>query len=402
MLKAIISVGLIVVIAVVVIAVRGNHAPAAISTTRATRQNLTSSISSNGKVEPVQPYVVQAQLMTSIETVAVKEGQSVKAGQLLMTLDAKDLQSQLTHMKEQLFAAEDDRRIAAAGGSPEEIAQLQTDLSKTETEIARLRREASTLDRLYIGKAATQQEVEQNRLALEKAEADKRLLEQKRKGVAERADVQSQRAALRINEAQSSIRTLESQLNSARVVAPIEGTIYSLPARAGAIVHPGDILVELADLTHLQIRVFIDEPELGSLKRNQAVEITWDGLPGRAWTGEVDQLPKTIVARGSRNVGEVICAVANTQSELLPNSNINARIRTAERQNALTLSRSAVHTEGSKHFVLLVDHGHLRRQEISVGISNSTDFEVLSGITESDLVALPGSSDLQDGMAVSL
>jgi HlyD family secretion protein len=403
MLKAIVSAVVLGIIALVVVAaVRGSHTPVVVSTTRATPQNLTSWIASNGKVEPIQPYVIQARLMTFIEGVKVKEGQFVRAGQILMTLDTKDLQSQLTHLKEQLVAAEDERRIAAAGGSPDEIAQLQTDLSKTDTEIARLRRESDSLDRLYAKQAATRQEVEQNKLALDKALADKRLIEQKRKGIADRAQVQAERAALRASEAQSSIRTLEEQLTSARVTAPVQGTIYSLVARPGALVHEGDVLAEIADLTRLQVRVFVDEPELGSLKQNQAVEITWDGVPNRVWTGQVEQLPKSIVARGPRNVGEVICSVDDTKSELLPNSNINVRIRTAERQNALTLSRSAVRTEGNKHYVLLVDHGRLRKQEITVGISNATDFEVLSGITGNDLIALPGSSELQDGLPVSL
>src|ERR1700685_4286698 len=147
MLKAIVSGVVLGIIALVVVAaVRGSHTPVVVSTTRAAPQNLTSWIASNGKVEPIQPYAIQARLMTFIEAVAVKEGQFVRAGQILMTLDTKDLQSQLTHMKEQLVAAEDERRIAAAGGSPDEIAQLQNDLSKTDTEIARLRREADSLD----------------------------------------------------------------------------------------------------------------------------------------------------------------------------------------------------------------------------------------------------------------
>src|SRR4029077_13187809 len=120
-------------------------------------------------------------------------------------------------------------RIASGGGSPEELTQLQSDLAKAETEIARLKREMETLNRLYAKQAATRQEIEQTKNALDKAEADKRLLEQKKSGIGERSKVQAERASLRTEEASSSIRALQEKVASARVVAPAGGTVFSLP-----------------------------------------------------------------------------------------------------------------------------------------------------------------------------
>lgn len=388
---------------VFVLAARGGRdRPVTVSTTHAARQNLSSWITTNGKVEPVEPHPIQSQLTTFIETVAVKEGQTVSRGQVLMTLDAKDLRSDLAHAREQLVAAEDERKIAAGGGSPEEIAQLDGDLAKTNTEIDRLRRERDSLDRLYAKQAATRQEVEQTKTALEKAEADKRLIEEKRSAIQQRSRPQAERAALRIEEARNSIQSLEEKLKSAQVTAPAGGTLYSLPARAGTFVHTGDVLAELADLTRIRVRVFVDEPEIGSLNEGQPVQVTWDALPNRTWSGQIEQLPKTIVARGSRNVGEVLCSVNNEHAELLPNTNVNARIRTGQRENALTMARAAVRSEANGHFVFVVDQGRLHKREVKVGISNATDYEILSGITEKDVVALPGSFDIKDGMAVAI
>src|SRR5262245_16270612 len=90
---------------------RGGSAPAKVSTIRAVRQNLTSSISSNGKVEPVEPHIIQTQLTTFIESVAIKQGDAVRRGQTLFTLNAKDLESDLVRARGDLFAAEDERRI---------------------------------------------------------------------------------------------------------------------------------------------------------------------------------------------------------------------------------------------------------------------------------------------------
>ncbi len=374
--------------------------PTAISVTRATHQNLSSWITTNGKVEPLEPHTIQSQLTTFIETVALKEGQSVNRGQVLMTLDAKDLKTELAHMREQLVAAENERKIAVGGGSPEEIAQLDSDLAKTNAEIDRLRSERDSLERLYAQQAATRQEVEQAKTALSKAEADKRLIVEKRSAILERAKPQAERATLRIEEARNSIQSLEEKLKAAQVTAPAGGTVYSLPARPGTYVHTGDLLAELADLTRIRVRVFVDEPELGSLKQEQAVEITWEALPDRTWNGLVDRLPKTIVARGSRNVGEVLCSVDNKTGQLLPNTNVNVRIRTGQRENSLTISRAAVRGEGNLRYVFIVEQDRLRKREVKVGISNATDYEILSGITEKDIVALPGASEFQEGMPV--
>ena len=393
----------IAVLVFVVAGGTGRDRPLTVSVTRAARQNLSSWTTSNGKVEPVEPHVIQAQLTTFIEKILVKEGQTVRKGDLLLILDATDSRSELAHMKEQLVAAEDERKLALSGGSPEEIAQLQNDLARTDAEIARLRREVESLERLYAKQAATRQELDQNRLALEKAEADKRLIENKKKGLLDRSKVQAERAGLRAEEARNAIRSLEQKVTAARVAAPIAGTVYSLPVRPGTLVHIGDVLAELADLKRARIRAFVDEPELGSLHEGQAVEIDWDALPNRIWMGYVEQLPTTIVARGSRSVGEVLCSVDNDESELLPNTNVNIRIRTADHQNALTIPRAAVRSEDSKRYLFLVDaNRRLVRQEVQLGASNPTTYEVLGGINENDLIALPGNAELRDGALVSV
>ena len=386
---------------VFVLAARGGRdRPITVSTTHPVRRNLSSWIATNGKIEPIDPQIIQSQLTTFIETVRVKEGQNVFRGQLLMTLDAKDVNSELVHMREQLLAAEDERKVAQGGGSPDEIAQLEADLVKTNSEIDRLRRERESLERLYAKQAATRQEIEQTKTALEKAEADKRSIEERRRAVLQRSKPQAERAGLRIEEARNSIGSLEDKLKSAKVAASAAGTLYSLPARAGAFVHTGDVLAEMADLKHVRARVYVDEPEIGSIKQGQPVEITWEALPARTFPGQVEQLPKTVVARGSRSVGEVLCSVNNDRGELLPNTNVNVRIRIGERQNVLTIPRTAIRTEGNEHYVFVVDQGRLRRRDIGGGLSNATDYEVSNGLTEQDVVALPGALELQEGLAV--
>jgi HlyD family secretion protein len=191
-----------------------------------------------------------------------------------------------------------------------------------------------------------------------------------------------------------------------RIVAPTDGTLYSLPAKTGDFVKTGDLLAEMADLHQVRVRAFIDEPEMGALEPGEPVKITWDALPARSWIGKTEIIPKQVVARGSRSVGELLCSVLNDKLELLPNTNVNVRINSKERLNVLTIPRGTVETLNGQRFVFVVKQGvgktFLEKRPIQVGISDATNYEVISGLKEGEVVALPGDTDLRDGMSVKI
>src|SRR5215471_4801055 len=92
-----------IVLAVVLVRLSNGKAVARVSAVVPTRQNLVTSVSSNGKVEPIAPFVMRAQLDTFVEKVYVLEGQQVKKGQLLLKLNVKDVAAQLAETKAKLL-----------------------------------------------------------------------------------------------------------------------------------------------------------------------------------------------------------------------------------------------------------------------------------------------------------
>jgi HlyD family secretion protein len=174
--------------------------------------------------------------------------------------------------------------------------------------------------------------------------------------------------------------------------------------KTGDYVKLGELLAEMADLHKVRVRAFIDEPEMGGLEPGLPVKITWDALPTRSWPGLTEMIPKQVVPRGSRSVGELLCSVDNDKLELLPNTNVNVRINSRERQNVLTVPRGTVETVGGQSFVFVVKSGVgtsvLQRHPIQVGIADATNYEVVSGLTQQDVIALPGDAEFRDGMAV--
>jgi len=366
---------------------------------QAHRENLSAAISSNGKVEPVAPHVLRAQFATFVERVAALEGKNVKAGQPLVELQSAEMQAGLARAKQEMVTAEDQLRAARSGGSPEEVAQLESDRRKNDAEVSRLRREREALERLVAKQAATRDELDQKKLELERAEAQARLLQQKKEELGRRTKVDAERATLALEKARSEVLDLQEKIRSAHAVAPVDGTVYTLPVRAGDFVEVGALLAEVADLRQVRVRAFVDEPEMGALEEGQAVDITWDAIPGRVWNGRTVQVPKAVEARGTRSVGVVLISVENDKLELLPNTNVNVRIRVRERANALVVPRAAVRADDGRRYVFVVEGGTLRRREVRVGIAGATMYEILEGLKEGDRVALPGAVELRDGLA---
>jgi HlyD family secretion protein len=395
------------VLAFVLIELSGRKPVPKISAVTPMRENLISSISSNGKVEPIEPFVMRAQLDTFVEKVHAKEGQPVKKGQLLLELNVKDATAQLSEAQAKLLRAQDDLRAARAGGRADEAAKAAGDLAKMQAERDRLQKNHDALVRLIAQQAATQEELSANDLALMKAQAEVTRLAAVKQEFNRGVNLDASRAALQVQQAQNEVAALEDKTRNGRITAPADGTLYSLPVKAGDYVKLGDLLAEMADLHKIRVRAFIDEPELGALEPNEPVKITWDALPSRSWVGKTEILPKQVVARGARSVGELLCAVNNDKLELLPNTNVNVRINSRERLGVLAVPRGAVEAQGGRRYVFVVKEKQLgvgkstlEKREIHVGIADATSYEVISGLQEGEMVALPGDVDLRDGMDV--
>jgi HlyD family secretion protein len=397
------------VLAYVGVQLSGRKPVPKVSVVEPTRENLVSSISSNGKVEPIAPYVMRAQLDTFVEKVQATEGQTVKKGQVILELDVKDAAAKLSEAKGRLLKAKDDLQAARAGGKTDEVARVAGDLAKMQAMRDRLQKNHEVLQRLITRQAATQDELAANDLELTKAQAEVTRLAAARQEFDRSVKLDTGQAELHVQQIQNEVAALEEKVRQGRVTVPADGTLYSLPVKAGDYVKLGDLLAEMADLHKVRVRAFIDEPEIGALEANEPVKITWDALPSKTWLGKTEIIPKQVVPHQNRSVGELLCAVNNDKLELLPNINVNVRINSRERIGVLAVPRGAVAAEGGRRYVFVVKRNQLsvskstlEKREIHVGIADATNYEVVSGLQEGELVALPGDVDLRDGMTVTV
>jgi HlyD family secretion protein len=366
-----------------------------------TREDLLVSITSNGKVEPIDPQIARAEFQTFVDKVMATEGQMVRRGETILTLDSADIRSQLAKARADRLSAQTDLQNARAGGSPEQMARLAGDLKAAQIEVANLENTEKSLEGLVAQHAATEDQLAQTRATLAKDRANLQALEARQKDLEQQSSERVESAKLRVSQAEELVDSLNEKVRSATVVASNHGTLYSLPVRAGDYVKVGDTLAEMADLSRVRVRAFVDEPDLGLLEASQTVEVTWDAKPGKTWTGETELVPKQVVARGMRSVGEVLCSVDNSQRELLPNTNVQVVIRVRQRRGALVVPRGAVRESAKgQRFVWLYDGNRVHRRAISVGVSNASNYEILSGLAAGERVAEPVDQRLKDGMEV--
>ncbi len=397
--KRITIIAAVVVLVIVAAVVLGSRAPL-VPVVPVTREDLSADITSNGKVEPISPMIAHAEFPTFVDKVMATEGQSVRRGKLILTLDAADVRSQLAQAQADLIAAQTDFENARAGGTPDQVAQLQGDLQAARIQVANFERTEKALESLVAKQAATQDELAQNQASLAKARANLDALEAKKQVLDQRAADRTEAARLHVSQAQNLVAALKDKVQSATVIAPVDGTLYSLPVKQGDYVKAGDTLAEVADLRHVRVRAFVDEPDLGSLEPNQQVEVTWDARPGQVWKGRTEQTPKQVVSRGMRSVGEVLCSIDNAKLDLLPNVNVQVRILVRERRGALVVPRAAVREDGDQHYVFVLTDDKVYRRNISVGIASASKYEVLSGLTLDDRVAEPVDLELRNGMEI--
>src|SRR5579864_454663 len=375
----------------------------AVRAEKVVRQDIANIISTNGKIEPVNNFEAHAPAPVAVKRVLVKEGDRVRPGQLLVELDDADARAQVARALAQMRSAEADLHAVQSGGTNDEVITNRAELSKAQAERDEARRNLQATQKLLQQGAASPAEVQAASDRVKKADADVQLLQSKLQG--ERfSSPEVAKVRAEAEQARAAYAAAQDLLKNTSVRAPFAGIVYQLPVKQGSYVAGGQLLAQVANLDRVQVRAFVDEPEIGRLAPGEEVQIKWDATPGRVWQGTLTRLPTVVTMVGTRTVGEVTCEIQNADHKLLPNVNDNVSIITARHLGVLTVSREALHEQDGKRYVYEIVDDKLRSQEIQTGITSLTRAEVTKGLTEGKQSALgaAGTQPLRPGMEVKV
>lgn len=394
----------IIVVILAVAAIRSlTREKVAIRTAQVTYGDLVKSFSTNGKVQPVDDFQVHAPAPGQIQDVYVDLGDKVKPGQLLLRLDDKPALANLAHANSSLQAAQ----LAAAdihnGGSQEELNSNAANLSRATLQRQQDASALAALQQLQAKGAASAGEIAAAQHRVETDDLTIRNLQQhttQRYGQGDQA-----RAQAEVADARAALAAAQSNYETQNIRSKIAGSVYYLPVSQYDYVTTGDDLVYVADLTRMRITAYFDEPDIGNLAAGQKVTITWEAKPGRIWHGHITQAPTTVISYLTRFVGECFIAVDDAEGDLKPNANVNITVVTAQHQHVLNVPREALRYDGGKPYVFRVVGHKLVKTPINIsgGIVNLNEVEIVGGLSEGDTVALNATTnrDLTNGLQVT-
>ncbi len=358
--------------------------------------------STNGKVEPLDDYQAHAQGAGQVKEIYVHVGEVVRAGQLLLKMDDQYALASLAHAESNVRAAELAISDIENGGSQDERNTYASDLTKEKLHRDEDAASLAAAQKLLQQGAESPAEVSSAQHRVEMDDANILSIQQhstQRYGQADKAHAEAQLA-----DAKAALAAAQSSYANVDIRTPIAGTVYYLPVNQYDYVSTDQPdLVYVADLKHLRVTAYFDEPEIGNLANGQPVDIKWDARQGRVWHGHITQAPTTIISYGNRNVGECFISVDDADGALQPNSNVTVYVTTAQDLHVLRIPRESLRFDGPQAYVFRVIDGKLVRTNVRTKYVTNNWAEIVSGLSEGDTIAGTATTnhDLSDGLEVT-
>lgn len=251
------------------------------------------SVFAYGIVEARQHSTLSAKFPGKLEKILVREGQTVRKGQLLGRFEASELDAQLQAARAAVKVAEAELNEALAGSRPQEIERAEERVSETEARLEKARldweRAEALLKRGLIPKA----EWESVRLTLAASVAANAIASQELSLLEEGTRKETIETLKRhLDLAREQVRVAEAILENARLTAPYDGVITRKHREEGEAMDIGLPVMDIATLDDRYVRAEIDETDIGKIKLGQKTVVTADGFPGLSFPGEVIEIKK--------------------------------------------------------------------------------------------------------------
>jgi HlyD family secretion protein len=427
-----IAVGVLVVAAIVIGSILHSQGSVTkVATGKVVRQDLVSIVNGTGQIKPKTYVNVGATAFGRITHLNVKEGDHVKAGTVLATVENVQPTATVSAQQAAIESSKTDvnSMVAAERTAEANIAQAKADLEQKHFDIQRAQS-------LYEEKLIAKQDYDAKKAAYDMAVAT---LAQRQAAAAQaKAQTDSQRA--HVNQAVASQRANYDSLDKTISRAPFDGLVTNVPVREGETVvvgiqnAGGSTIMTLADMSVITAEVKVDETDIVNVRLNQPADVTVDALPGRIFKGHVTEVGDQALLRttglsttqsttGTEEAKDfkVVVTLDQASDDLRPGLSATAKITTAHQQNILTIpiqalvqrvpatekalaandgktpSAGTVATAGASQtstkapsvqgvYVLQTEKKKLRAVfvPITTGITGATEIEVLNGLKAGD------------------
>ena len=439
------GIALVVVAIVVFTIVRAQAGYTRAMTAKVVREKLVSTVSGTGQIKPKTYVNVGAEALGEITHLYVKEGDHIRKGEVLATIENVQQAASVAGQKAAINAAKTDivADIANVKTQQATVEHAKADLYQKELDYKRAKA-------LYAAQVMSKQDFDAKKAAYD---TDLATLAQAQAAVAQaKAQVASARAHMNTQES-----TLTSNINAydkTIAIAPFDGIVTNLPVREGETVVPGiqdtngSVLMTLADTSVMTAEVKVDETDIVNVALGQTAKVTVDALPGEVFTGRVTEvgdqalLRSTGIATSQTTSGQeqakdfkVVITLDHPSNDLKPGLSATAKIITATVNDAVVIPIQALvlrnpnppkpsaipttasfsvssSTDPSQNpnevqgvFIVRDEKGKLRAHFVPVktGITGVTDIQAVSGVKPGDEIVVGTFQvlrDLKDGALI--
>jgi HlyD family secretion protein len=269
-----------------------------IETAPVERRSINLSAQANGTVEPINIVDVKSKASGTIIKMPVDVGSNVKVGDLLVQIDPRTVQNAYDQAAADLASTTVARAVA----------------------LAQRNRSAD----LYQQKIITATEMEAATLAFANADAA-------------------------VIKARTNLSTAKLQLEDATVTAPTNGTIILRPVSVGTVITSastaasgGTTILQMADLSKIRMRAFVNETDIGNVKPGQTATVTVDAFPNRKFVGLVEQVEPEAVVQSSVTMFPVLVSLTNLDGALMPGMNGQVVMDILRKDNVVAVPSDAI------------------------------------------------------------
>ncbi len=316
----------------------------------AQRQDISTSITATGTIEPVTEVEVGTQVSGIIDKIYVDYNSEVKRGQIIAELDKTNLLSKL--------------------------ASAQSNLSNAKSDLAFQTANFKRYQTLYDKGLVSTNDYENAKLTYDKATQTVRVQQQ-------------------------AVQEAQTNLGYATITAPIDGVVLAKKVEEGQTVASSmttpTLFIIAQDLTDMRVIADIDEADIGGVKEGQRVSFTVDAFPDDTFEGEVTQVRQQATTTSNVVTYAVVISARNDDLKLKPGLTANVTIYTMEKQDVLSVPtkalrfapNEAIMTDSEKiedvessNKVWTKEGDTFKAHAVEIGVTNGTLTEILSGIAE--------------------
>ena len=373
-------------------------------------------LSASGYVVAHHKIAVGAKVMGRVAWIGVEKGDTVQSGQVLVRLEASEFVAQVNQAKANLAAAQAQLDRLRTGSRPEEKLKDKAAVMQAEANLKNAEAEYQRTESLFRSGVASKAEYDRALAQRDSAMATVQAARQS----STMTDIGPRKeeitaAAATVNQMKAALDYANTQLAATEIKAPVTGTVLARSVEPGEMVSPSAFggsgartsVVDLADLTDLQVELDISQTEFARLKPSQRAEIIPEAYPNLSFTGFIEEIAPE--ANRAKSTVQIKVKVENPNAQLRPE--MNARVNFLSDKPAATgdkpvarvlVPKTAVVKADNSSHVFVVKGNRVEQRTIRTGDEQGDAYIVLDGLSGNETVAIAGVDKLRDGVRVKV